>query len=113
MLVTAIFLLIFAVLAGVFLAVYILFAKEQPPLGLALVHGALVALALILTIWRVLQPGASGLMQVAAGVLLLAAIGGLYLFGFQRNGKPHPKGVVVLHALLGVAGLVCLTLAAF
>ena len=112
MLLTAIFLLIIALIAGVFLAVYILFGNEQPPMPLALVHGGLAAAALILTILRAVAPAASMLLKVALAVLLLTAAGGFFLFKFQLSGKRHPKAVVVLHGILGVGGLVCLALAA-
>ena len=48
-----------------------------------------------------------------AGALVFAALGGFFLLSFHMRDKPHPKAVVVLHALLAVTGVVALLVAAF
>ncbi|HEX7198683.1 MAG TPA: hypothetical protein VF213_04380, partial [Dongiaceae bacterium] len=109
MLATAIVLFLLAALGGIAMAVRI-FRNARPPMPLALGHGALAAVALILALVAALAPAAAPLLKIGAAVLIVAALGGFFLFSFQLRGKPHPKAVVVLHALLAVGGVGCLAL---
>lgn len=112
MLITAIFLFIFALISGVFLGVYILFGKTYPPMGLAIAHGTLAVGALALAIAGAVGAAAATLFGFSLGSLALAALAGVFLFSCQLRGRAHPTLVVVLHALLALAGFIGFALAA-
>jgi len=109
MLTAAIVLFLLAAIGGVIMAVRI-FRRIQPPMTLALAHGALAATALVLAIVAAVASGAAPLLKVGVAVLILAALGGFFLFSFQLRGKAHPKAVVLLHGLLAAGGVGCLAL---
>jgi len=111
MLTTSILLFLVAATGGIVMAVRI-FKNTYPPLAVALAHGGVAALALLVALVLATAPGAPQILKTGVGVLILAALGGFFLFSFQLRGKPHPKAVVVLHALLAVGGVGCLVLAA-
>jgi len=111
MLTWSIVLFLAAALGGLVMAARI-FQGQVPPIALALGHGALAATALVLALLVAIQPDAVPAVKYGAGALVVAALGGFFLFSFQLRNKPHPKGVVVLHALLAVGGVGCLLLAA-
>lgn len=98
-----------AAVGGLIMALKI-FGDEAPPMALALVHGAAAAAGLALLAWVVLQSQVGTAMQAALGILVVAALGGFFLFSFHLRGKAHPKAVVALHALLAVSGVVALVL---
>ncbi len=50
-------------------------------------------------------------MKYGVAILVLAALGGFFLLSFHLRGKPQPRVVVVLHALLAVGGIGCLAFA--
>ena len=112
MLIATIFLLIFAVISGVFLGVYIFFGKTYPPIALAIAHGASALTALALAIAGSMGASAAPLLKVALAALVVAALGGAFLFSCQLRGKPHPWPALVAHALLAFGGFVGFTLAA-
>jgi hypothetical protein len=107
MLIAAIVLFLVAAVGGLVMAVGI-FKGKTPWLPLALGHGGLAATALVLAILAAIAPGGGPILKYGVAVLILAALGGFFLFSFQLRGKPHPKAVVVLHALLAVGGVACL-----
>jgi hypothetical protein len=111
MLAAAIVLFLVAAIGGVIMAVRI-FRSVRPPMSLALAHGGLAATALVLAILAAVASGAAPLLKIGVAVLILAALGGFFLFSFQLRGKTHPKAVVLLHGLLAVGGVVCLALVA-
>src|SRR5690348_11697608 len=93
-----------AALGGLVLAIQRFRGKLQPSLGLALVHGAAAATALVLLILVVAGAAAGTLSKAALGLFLVAALGGFFLFATHLQKKALPIPVVVLHALLAVAG---------
>ena len=98
-----------AAVGGLVMALKI-FGDQKPPMALALVHGAAAAAGLVLLAVVFLQGGAAMPLKIALGVLLVAALGGFFLFSFHLRDKPHPKAVVGLHAVLAVGGVVALVL---
>ena len=99
-----------AALGGLVLAASVLRGRLAT-WALSLVHAALGALGLVLTLIAVLD-GAVG-ARIALIVLVVAALGGFFLASFHLRGRPGPKPMVVLHALLAVTGVALLADAAF
>jgi hypothetical protein len=110
MLKLALVIFIVAAAGGLYLATRI-FKGERPPIIIALVHGAVAAAGLVLVLLAALQGENSLLVRAALTVLIVAALGGFYLFSFHVRGLPHPRGVIVLHALLAVTGVGLLLIA--
>jgi hypothetical protein len=100
-----------AAVGGLILAASVLRGRLAP-WALSLVHAALGALGLVLTLMAVLN-GAGGVVPIALGILVVAALGGFFLASVHLRGKPGPKAVVVIHALAAVTGVVLLAGAAF
>ena len=110
---TAAVLLAVAALGGVALAGIRFAGDKQPPAWLAMVHGLLAAAALTLLAYAWFTVGLPGTAALALLLLVLAALGGVYLnLNFHWKQVLLPKGIVVLHALLAVVGFVLLLLAA-
>jgi hypothetical protein len=106
-LITAVVLFLVAALGGLVMAAGI-FRGVKPRMPLALGHGALAATALVLGLLVAIKPGAASFITYGIAVLVLAALGGFFLLSFHLRDKPHPKAVVLLHALLAVGGVGCL-----
>ena len=100
-----------AAVGGLILAASVLRGRLAP-WALSLVHAGLGAVGLILTVVAVFN-GAGGVVPIALGILVLAALGGFYLASVHLRGTPGPKAVVVIHALAAVTGVVLLAGAAF
>ena len=45
---------------------------------------------------------------IALAILVVAALGGFYLLSFHIRKERHPKAVIVVHALIAVAGFLTL-----
>lgn len=75
------------------------------PWALAIGHGALGAAGLVILLLAV-AGGAGGTLRLAGlAALVLAALGGFYLLSFHLRGIPHPKAVILIHALVAVTGV--------
>ena len=109
MLTASIVLLLYAALGGLVMAVGI-FRGATPWVPLALGHGVLAAMALVLALLVAIATGVAAI-KYGVAVLVLAALGGFFLLSFHLRGKPQPRVVVVLHALLAVGGIGCLAFA--
>ena len=109
MLTASVILFLYVALGGLVMAVRI-FQGAKPSVPLALGHGALAATALVLVLLAAVPAGAAPLLKYAAAALVLATLSGFFLLSFHVRGKPHPKGIVVVHALVAVAGVACLAL---
>ena len=112
MLKIAIVLFLLAAVGGLIMASQI-FRGRKPAVAIAALHGPLAAIGLVVVFWVWIQSGASQATSIALGALVFAALGGFFLLSFHMRDKPHPKPVVVLHALLAVTGVVALIVAAF
>lgn len=107
----AIGLFLLAAVAGIIMATQV-FRGRTPTVAIAALHGPLAAIALLMVFWLWMQSGASQVMSIGLGLLVVAALGGFFLLSFHVRNKPHPKPVVVLHAVLAVTGVVTLIIAA-
>jgi hypothetical protein len=85
--------------------------RERPPTALAVVHGLVAALALVLLVIAALgaAAGSSALPWIAVAIFVVAALGGAYMFlGKHLRGEPLPSNVVILHGALAAAGFLVL-----
>lgn len=100
-----------AALGGVVLAT-LHFRGKKLPVPVAVVHGAVAAIALVLLIVGIAQaaPGTDlALGQWSMVLFLVAAVGGFVMFGgYHLRHKPLPSAFVVLHALTAVLAFVLL-----
>jgi len=96
-----------AALGGLVLGVSGLRRKDLP-MWLSLVHGAVAAAGLITLILGIVQGNAGSLLIISLVLFLIAALGGFVLFSYHLRQKPHPKGLIVIHALTAVIAFVFL-----
>lgn len=104
---SSIALFLIGALGGVVMAVQI-FNDQKPSPLLAAGHGILVATGLLMLLIAVLTATVATAIKIGLGFLVIAALGGFYLLGQHIQDKPHSKGIVVLHALLAVIGVLFL-----
>src|SRR4051812_29440447 len=107
MLVVSVILFAVAALGGLVLGVLGLRQKDLPML-LSLIHGVVAAAGLITLILAVVQGNVGTLPIVALVLFIIAALGGFVLFSYHLRKKPHPKGLIVIHALAAVVAFVLL-----
>jgi hypothetical protein len=103
-----------AALGGIIMAVIRFTGKPVPPLGLALLHGVLAVVAVILLIVALTHAAAGSASAIVALVLfLVAALGGLVLFAQHLRTKgPISIPVMVIHAVVAVAAFLTLLIGA-
>jgi hypothetical protein len=88
--------------------------QRNPPAWLSMLHGLLAAAGLTLTLYAAIVAGAPGLARAGAGLLLVAAAGGAFLnLAYQWKQRLLPSSIVVVHAVLAVAGFACVARAAY
>lgn len=103
-----------AALGGLALAGIRLSGTPRPPTWLALGHGAVAAVGVILLIYAAVSAGIPGLAQVALGVFVLAALGGAAIFlGFHLKEQALPIPLVIVHGLVAATGFVLLLVSLF
>ena len=98
-------------LGGIVMAIMRFTGKETPPMGLALLHGALAASGLVALIVAVTGGNLSSQATIALGGFVIAALGGFFLFSFHLRRQALPIPVMVIHALVAVVSFVILLLA--
>ena len=109
---TSLALLTVTALGGVVMAIIRLGRDASPPSWLAMLHGLLAASALTLLLYAHFTVGLPALAGWALLLFLAAAAGGAYLnLGYHAKAMPLPKGIVVGHAAIAVAGYVLLLVA--
>ena len=96
-----------AALGGAVLG-YLQLKRANAPLGLALLHGLLAVVGVILLIMSISQGAAGNVLMAALVLFLVAALGGLALFTIHLRRRPLPVMLIVLHALIAVAAFVAL-----
>jgi hypothetical protein len=102
---TASVLLALAALGGLSMAGIRFAGKPQPPAWLAMLHGFLSAAALTLLLYAWFTVGLPALASWALLLFLLAAAGGAFLnLNYHWKMLPLPKGMIVGHAGVAVAG---------
>ena len=111
MLKIAVVLLAIAAAGGLVMAAR-LFSNKLAPWPLSILHALLGATALVLILLNVIN-GSGGLLLAALVVLAVAALGGFFLASFHVRKELAPKGVIVIHALVAVAGFLLLLGAVF
>ena len=109
---TALALLSVTALGGVVMAVIRLGRDANPPSWLAMLHGLLAASALTLLLYAYFTTGLPVLAGWALLLFLAAAAGGGYLnLGYHAKAMPLPKGILLGHAGIAVAGYALLVIA--
>ena len=109
MLFVAVPLFLIAAVFGLTMAIFI-FKNRCPPLFQIGAHGFFALGALALAIWAAGTPGTPSVVVLGVVVILLGAVGGVFLISFQFRDEKQPKVVVVLHGLAAVSGVSCLLL---
>ena len=92
-----------AALGGLTLATLHFMGKPRP-LPLALLHLLLAATALVPLLRAVLADSSNMVANVAAGILVVVALGGLFLLSFRLRSLPLPTPVVLIHGSAAVVG---------
>ena len=104
---TALFAL--AAIGGLLMAGIRFSGRPRPPIWLAMFHGLLAAAGLTLLIYAAFTVGVPPMAQLAAGLLVLAAVGGIVMnLAYHWQLRPLPIPLMLGHALLAVAGFVLL-----
>ncbi|MFD2445478.1 hypothetical protein ACFSO7_16060 [Bacillus sp. CGMCC 1.16607] len=109
MLISSVVLFAVAALGGMVLGVLGLRQRDLP-MGLSIIHGVVAASGLICLILAVVQGGVGVLPLIALILFIIAALGGFVLFSYHLRRKPHPKGLIVIHALAAVIAFVLLVI---
>ena len=91
-----------AALGGIVLASQVLRGKFAPWM-LSLLHAALGAAGIVLVLVTVIQ-GLRGSAALALGLFVVAALGGFFLASFHYRKQLPPSAVVVVHAVVALAG---------
>ena len=114
MLNVAVILFALAAVGGLILAT-LHFRGKNRPWPLAILHGLLGATALVLLILPLFMGSvqASPGLKWAAGLFVVAALGGFVLFAHHIQNKRLPSGVVVIHALVAVTAFLTLLSAVY
>jgi len=105
MLETAFGLLALTAVGGIVMAVMRFSGADRPPSWLAMLHGLLAGAGLTLLLYAGFALGIPRLAWAGTALLVLAALGGLYLnLNFHDKRVPLPKPVIIVHAVLAVVG---------
>jgi hypothetical protein len=107
MLVSAIVIFALAALGGIVLA-FMHLTKKSAPLGLACLHGALAVTGVILLLVGMSQGHTAKGVVIALVLFVVAALGGLVLITAHLRSRPLPAALIVVHALVAVAGFLTL-----
>jgi len=100
-----------AAIGGLIMAGIRFSGTPRPPTWLAMFHGLLAAAGLTLLIYAALTVGVPPMAQLAAVLLVLAAVGGMFMnLVYHWQLRPLPIPLMLGHALLAVAGFVLLLL---
>ena len=103
-----------AAVGGLVMAAVRITGNRYPPAWLAMLHGLLAAAGLTLLLYAQFTNGLPRYALWALILLVIAAIGGLFLnLAFQEKRELLPKPVVYIHALIAVIGFILLIVAAF
>jgi hypothetical protein len=102
-------LVVFAIAAvgGVVLASKVLTGRLAP-WPLSILHASLGAVGLLMLVAQVVLWDGGSRVSAALALLVIAALGGFYLASQHLRKKIAPKGVVLIHAGVAVAGFLTL-----
>ena len=102
-------LFVLAGLGGLTIVGMRLAGMPRPPTVLALGHGALAATAVGLLGYQATGVGIPPYSQIALGLFILAALGGLFVFvAYHLRGQPLPIAFILGHGVIAIAGIVLL-----
>lgn len=108
---TAVILLGLTAAGGIVMAVLRFSGHDRPPSWLAMLHGLLAASGLTLLLYAAFTAGVATMVWGGVALLVLAALGGLFLnLAYHDKKLPLPKGIVVVHAAIAVVGYALLFL---
>jgi hypothetical protein len=110
---TAILLFAIAAVGGLVMGAMRFGGRELPPMGLALLHGALAAAGLVTLILALVGHGYTTVSVIALIGLVVAALGGFYLFSFHLKKVALPIPIMIVHAGVAVISFVVLLLGAY
>ena len=111
---TAVVLFAISAVGGIVMAGIRFGGRPHPPTALAMLHGFLSAAALTLLIYAACTVGLPSLALTATVLFVVAALGGVYMnLNFHWKMLPLPKWLVIVHALIAIAGFLCLLVAAW
>jgi hypothetical protein len=114
MLKTATVLLALTAAGGLLMAIIRFSGADRPPSWIAMAHGLLAGSGLTLLLYAGFTAGIPSLAWIGIVLLAAAAAGGAYLnLAFHARLLAIPKNIVVLHALLALAGFLLVAWAAF
>jgi len=98
-----------AALGGLTMLVIRLRGVPLPPTWLALVHGGIAAVGVVLLAYAAYDPGIPQLAQIALAVVILAALGGIFVFTtYHLKNLPLPVPLILGHGLVALTGLALL-----
>lgn len=100
---------ILAAMFGLFMLFYVL-GGNRPPRMLSLTHGTFAVIGLVLLLVSAFYISE---FRIAAIIILLAALGGIYMFSFDLRQLQIPKKVAVIHGLAAITGFLVLMFAIF
>lgn len=89
------------------------FKGQERPWPLAILHGLLGAVGIILLLVPALSGGLAGLAKAALALFVVAALGGFLLFSFHLRNRPLPSPVVLIHAAVAAIAFVLLAVGVF
>lgn len=112
MLLYAILVFLVSAVGGVFMA-YRILNGEFAPWAVSLLHLILGAAGLVLVLLAVLSGAGGFLGQLTFATLLVAALGGFWLATVHLRKRVASSGLVILHACLGISGVLLLVGTAF
>jgi hypothetical protein len=98
-----------AALGGMTIVAMRLGGTPRPPLWLALLHGGVAATGLVILAYTAATTGVPPMAQIALGVIVLAALGGAFIFfTYHLRGLPLPIPFILGHGLIAAVGLALL-----
>jgi ABC-type amino acid transport system permease subunit len=101
-----------AALGGATMAVMRLRGTPRPPDWMAMGHGAAAAVGVSFLIYAAFTTGIPAMAQLALGLFVLAALGGLFInLKFHRSQQALPIPLMLGHAATAVTAYVLLLLA--
>src|SRR5688572_11778245 len=100
-----------AAVGGLIMAIMRFRGRPLPPFGLAIAHGLAAASGLAVLLFVVAGGGMPAAVTIGLVLLLAAALGGFLLFSNHLRKKPLPIPLLIVHALVAVAGFLTLLIA--
>ncbi len=95
--------------AGGLTMAYLKFSGSAIPIPLALGHGAMALIGLILLLWHVFAVGVIGNLLIASSALfVIAALGGVVLFSYHLGGRSLPNALILIHGSVAILAFLLL-----